>query len=110
MHRRHRKDQLLSEKELKELAARYAWWLRPDELVAQPPNRLLLQIMRYATFDDAWAALEHFGRDAFRKALSSAPAGALDGRSWNFWHLYLGLASTQDEVPPMPERKVEDAR
>jgi hypothetical protein len=100
---------ILSAGELKKLAARYVWWLTPDEVLAQPSSRLLRQIMRYATFDDAWAALEHFGRDAFREALISAPAGALDPRSWNFWHLYLGLAKTQDEVPPMPLRRVEDA-
>jgi hypothetical protein len=61
---------MLSKEELKRLAARYVWWLTPDELLAQRSNRLLLQIMRYATFDDAWAALEHFGADAFRDALS----------------------------------------
>ena len=100
---------ILSSRELRRLAARYVWWLEPDEVVTQAPSRLLVQIMRHATFDDAWAALEHFGRDAFAKALTSAPAGALDPRSWNFWHLYLGLAKTQDEVPPMPVRRVEDA-
>jgi hypothetical protein len=100
---------MLSAEELKRLAARYAWWLEPDQVLAERSGRLLVQIMRYATFDDAWAALEHFGRDAFGQALSSAPAGALDPRSWNFWHLYLGLAKTQDQVPPMPLRRVEDA-
>jgi hypothetical protein len=99
-------EKILSAEELKRLAARYVWWLKPDEVLAQAPSRLLVQIISYATFDDAWAALEHFGRDAFAQALISAPAGALDPRSWNVWHLYLGLAKTQDEVPPMPVRRV----
>jgi hypothetical protein len=100
--------EMLSIEGLNKLAARYVWWIAPEDVLAQPPRRLLLQIMRYGTLDDAWAALEHFGRDAFREALASAPAGALDPRSWNFWHLYLGLAKVQDDVPPMPVRRVED--
>jgi len=100
---------MLSAEELNKLAARYVWWMKPEEVLAQPRSRLLVQIMRYGTLDDAWAALRHFGRDVFRQALASAPAGALDPRSWNFWHLYLGLAKTQDEVPPIPVRKVQDA-
>ena len=100
---------MLSPEELKRLAARYVWWLTPEETLRRPSSRLLLQVMRYGTFEDAQAALEHFGADAFKNALASAPAGALNPRSWNFWHLYLGLANGPGEVPPMPVRKMEDA-
>jgi hypothetical protein len=101
---------MLSAEQLNKLAARYVWWLAPQQTLAQPRGRLLLQVMRYGTFDDAMAAIEHFGPDAFKKALRTAPAGALDARSWNFWHLYLGIAKTQDEVPAPPVRKIENGR
>jgi hypothetical protein len=99
---------MLSPQQVRRLAALYVWWLTPEETLRQPQSRLLLQVMRYATFEDARAALEHFGADAFKKALESAPAGALDPRSWNFWHLYLGLAKGPIDVPSMPVRKVGD--
>jgi len=100
---------MLSTQQLKKLAARYVWWLPPEETLRQPASRLLLQVMRYATWEDAQAALQHYGADAFKEALQLAPAGALDPRSWNFWYLYMGLAKGPDDVPPMPTRKVEDA-
>jgi hypothetical protein len=100
---------MLSTQQLRKLAARYVWWLPPEETLRQPYGRLLLQVMRYATWEDAQAALQHFGADAFKEALLSASAGALDPRSWNFWYLYLRMANAPDDVPPMPTRKLEDA-
>jgi len=100
---------MLSTQQLRTLAARYVWWLPSEETLRPPAYHLLLQIMRYATWEDAQAALEHFGANVFKDALRSAPAGALNPRSWNFWHLFLGLAKDPGDVPPMPARKVEDA-
>jgi hypothetical protein len=100
---------MLSTLQLRKLASRCVWWLFPEETLRQSASRLLLQMMRYATWEDVQAALQHYGARAFKDALVSAPAGALDPRSWNFWHLYLGLAKAPDDVPPMPTRKVEDA-
>ena len=89
-------------------ARKYIWWQTPESAITSP-HRIIAQVMNLGTFEDAQAALEHFGADAFKNALASAPAGALNPRSWNFWHLYLGLANGPGEVPPMPVRKMEDA-
>jgi len=80
------------------LAGRYVWWQPATETLASPVI-LLRQILTMGTADDYIAAREHWGEQAFRDALISAPAGSLDERSWVFWH-------RQYELPlkPFPKR------
>lgn len=85
--------------EIDRLARRYVWWAKP-ELAVERPEVLLVQLMQLGTWDDVRAARQLFGDPAFREALRDAPAGALDARSWNYWHLFFGI----EPVPPMPER------
>jgi hypothetical protein len=85
------------------LARRYVWWQAPEETLADVPQ-LLRQIMRLGTPSDYAAAVEIWGRDVFRDALVTAPAGALDERSWYFWRRHFGLP----EAPP-PARRFDEA-
>lgn len=80
------------------LAHRYVWWQPADETLAAP-DILLRQILKIGTADDYVAARQHWGEDAFRQALVSAPAGSLDERSWVFWHRHYGLP-----LSPLPKR------
>jgi hypothetical protein len=77
------------------LAQRYVWWQPPEETLADVP-RLLQQIMQLGTPNDYAAAVELWGREAFRAALLAAPPGVLDDRSWAFWRRHFGLP----EAPP----------
>ena len=81
------------------LAERYVWWQPAAETLARP-ERLLCQLMQLGTAEDVRAARAVLGDDAFRDALRSAPAGALDDKSWNFWHRVL----FGQPPPPQPSR------
>ena len=72
------------------LALRYVWWQSAEEALASPET-LLRQILKIGTAEDYVAACAYWGEEAFKRALASAPAGALDERSWVFWHRHYGL-------------------
>ena len=80
------------------LARRYRWW-EPASDTLRTPTKLLCQILNMGTAEDYLAALEIWGEEAFRDALQNAPPGALDDRSWAFWHRYYGLP-----MKPPPRR------
>jgi len=87
---------------LRELAKRYVWWQSPDEAVEHRVH-LLCQLMQLGTAEDVRAARRLLGDDAFREALRTAPAGILDPRSWNYWHLVLfGHAPPPPPTRPLP--------
>jgi hypothetical protein len=67
------------------LAAAYVWWREPADTLREPAV-VLRQILRMGTADDYQAACRIWGEDALRQALVTAPPGALDERSWVFWH------------------------
>ena len=89
--------------ERERLARRYVWWMDPDAVLRDPP-RLLCQIMTFGTARDYVAARRLWGEGAFKDALRTARPGALDERSWVFWHRYF-------ELPPgaLPKRHFDDA-
>lgn len=72
------------------LALRYVWWQSAEETLASPET-LLRQMLKIGTAENYVAACSHWGEEAFKRALASAPAGALDERSWVFWHHHYGL-------------------
>jgi hypothetical protein len=75
----------VGKRQLAQLAARYVWWQSPAQTLRSPPA-LLCQILRLGTADDYVLARCHWGEAAFRAALANAPPGAIDERSWVFWH------------------------
>jgi hypothetical protein len=86
---------------LQGIAARVCWWEPAEETLKDTPL-FLCRVMTFGTWDDASFCLEHFGRDAFRSALLSAPPGLLDPRSWHYWHHRLGMLP----VPEQPVRAI----
>lgn len=85
------------------LARRYVWWQEPVAVLCDPP-RLLCQIMAFGTARDYVAARNIWGEGAFRDALLGALPGAMDARSWAYWHRHFKLPER-----PMPKRCFDEA-
>jgi hypothetical protein len=86
------------------LARKYIWW-QPPEYALRDERRLIAQIMNIGTHADVEAVRAALGDAAFKHALQTARAGEFSERSWNYWHLVLGLARPH-EVPALPKRKL----
>ena len=82
-------------------AIRRIIWFEEAEQAARDPVRLLAYAFRYATHADMKHLRRHFSDDDLRTALTNAPPGIIDGRSWGYWHAILG----QYPPPPMPVRQ-----
>ncbi len=78
------------EEERERLARRYVWWREPETALHDLP-RLLCQIMAFGTAREYVAARHIWGEAAFKDALRGALPGAMDGRSWAFWHRHFKL-------------------
>ena len=85
------------------LARRYAWWKEPGAALDDLP-RLLCQIMASGTAEDYVVARRLWGEAAFKGALLNALPGAMDGRSWAFWHRHFGL-----QLRALPKRRFHEA-
>lgn len=84
---------------LRDLASRYVWWESPERAL-ENRSRFLCQLLQLGTAEDVHSARRIFGDEALRDALRNAPAGVLDARSWNYWHLVL----FGRPAPPLPSR------
>lgn len=73
-----------------DLASRYVWW-QPADATLRDLDVLLWQILQLGTAADYVLARSLWGEAAFRDALARARPGALDERSWAFWHRHYGL-------------------
>lgn len=82
---------------LRRLAARYVWW-KPAGEVLSDPAPLLWSILSIGTAEDYVTVRNIVGEAALIAALQRAPSGAVDQRSWSFWHDHFKLA-------PMPSPK-----
>ena len=100
--RQDKKRQRLDE-ERERLVRRYVWWRGPDAALGDLP-RLLCQIMAFGTARDYVAARCMWGEGAFKDALRGALPGAMDARSWAYWHRHFKLPER-----PMPTRCFDDA-
>ena len=91
----------LSSKVLKRLRKRYIWWkipgIEPDE------DRVIAQVLDIGTYEDIKAMEAEVGRIRMKQVLSDAQPGWFSPKSWEYWHLMLGL-SPLDKNPPLPRR------
>ena len=90
---------------LKPYARRYIWWQTPEEAV-RDPHRLMAQVMDIGTFEDARDLIRLVGETRLREVLEQSQAGWLRPCSWSYWHYRLGLAETEQDIPPLPERRI----
>ena len=92
--------ELQSTEELIEVARRVIWFDEPEETLKRPV-RFLTYVMRYGTESDL-IILERagVGLPEFKEALAEAPAGIMDRRSWDYWHLKCGITN----IPELPVR------
>lgn len=82
------------------MAAKYVWW-QPPERALEDRRVLLAQMMTLGTVADTRWLLARVPESELRSVLLDPPIGVFNGRSWNFWHLRLGLIPT----PPLPARR-----
>lgn len=83
------------------MAAKYVWWKEPTEAL-QNKHHFLAQLMTLGTLEDVQWMVRSYREEELKEALEMAPPGIFNGRSWNFWHLRLGIA----EVPELPARNL----
>ena len=90
-----------SSKLLEQLRKRYIWWKTPG--IEPDEDRIIAQVMDIGTYDDVKALEAEVGRIRIKQVLSEARPGWFSPRSWDYWHLTLGL-SRVDDIPPQPGR------
>lgn len=81
------------------LARKYVWWQPPRQTLAAP-SLLAAQIMTLGVLEDVQWLLRRVSRDAIRAFLRDPPIGIFNERSWQFWHLQLGV----EPIPVLPAR------
>lgn len=89
---------------LEALARRYVWWQTTAESLAKP-HRLLAQVMNLGDWQDVEQLRDVVDDAMLRDVLRTAQPGEFNRRSWNFWHLQLGLPHGRD-LPPLPQRQL----
>ena len=83
------------------MARKYVWWQPPDRTL-EDRRLLLAQMMTLGTADDVRWLLSRVSDSELRRVLLDPPIGIFNRRSWNFWHLRLGLTPT----PELPTRRL----
>ena len=83
------------------MARKYVWW-QPPERTLEDQRLFLAQMMTLGTADDVPWMLSRVSDSELRRVLLDPPIGIFNRRSWNFWHLRLGLTPT----PELPTRRL----
>ncbi|MFP4686765.1 MAG: hypothetical protein ACLFN5_01500 [bacterium] len=60
--------------------------------------------MTYGTREDIAKLEQKIDRTTLINALKNAQPGAMNERSWYFWHYRLKLVKPGQKVPPVPRR------
>ncbi len=86
--------------DFKDIAKRIIWF-EPPEVALCNAVRFMAYAFRYATFEDMQILRRHFNDDDLLSALTTAPPGIIDARSWSYWHVLLGVFP-----PPSQKQRV----
>jgi hypothetical protein len=84
-----------------EIARRLAWWQSAQQTLARPLE-LVARVMVEGSREEIFDVERFFGRRVLLEALTKAPPGIFEARSWNYWHLVLG----GDRTIPLPARRI----
>ena len=85
--------------ELHTVARHVVWFKEPQETLLDTPF-FLAYLMTYGTIEDILIARKYYTPDDFKAALTAAPPGIFDARSWSYWNLIFDRLP----IPPMPKR------
>lgn len=83
------------------IAHRLVWWQPVERTLARPLD-FVARVMATGTIGEILDVERRFGPRRLSEALTAAPPGVFDRRSWNYWLLALGL----DRSLPLPSRRV----
>lgn len=87
-------------KELDKLATRYVWW-NSREWAYIHVDIFLSNVMDLGNWDDIQCLRREVSDQVLKQVLINAPAGYFHPRSWDYWHVKLGIKP----IPPLPKRK-----
>jgi hypothetical protein len=85
--------------EIAAVAKRVLWFEPPEQAIAEP-FRFVAYAMTYGDHADMTSIRKQLSDRDLLIAISHAPPGVFDARSWAYWNLLLG----RFPAPPMPER------
>src|SRR5262245_22661892 len=91
--------------EIDAVARRVVWFEEPLQAIANP-IRFVAYAMTYGDYADIAVIRKQLTEADLLEALSHAPPGIFDPRSWAYWNLKLGRFPT----PPMPERNIGEPK
>ena len=94
-------DRLTGDERATAMARKYVW-SQPPERTLEDQRLFLAQMMTLGTADDVRWLLSRVSDSELRRVLLDPPIGIFNRRSWNFWHLRLGLTPT----PELPTRRL----
>ena len=94
-------DRLTGDERAPAMARKYVWWQPPEHTLADR-QLFLAQMMNLGTAEDIRWLLSRVSTSDLRDVLRDPPIGIFNPRSWNFWHLWLGLTPP----PELPARRV----
>jgi hypothetical protein len=90
--------------EIAAIARRTNWFESPEQAISNP-IRFVAYVMTYGVAADVVVLRKFMSDDELRAAISNAPPGIFDERSWAYWNLKFG----RYPAPPMPERSIPGA-
>ncbi len=85
--------------EIEEVSRRVIWFEEPEQAISDLV-RFVAYAMTYGTHEDMTIIRRYLTDDDLKDALSRAPPGIFDSRSWAYWNLKMGRYPS----PPLPER------
>lgn len=88
---------------LRILAKRYVWW-ENSSWAFKHPSIFLANLMNKGTWEDIQKVRKLLGDDPLKQVLLDAPAGYFNYRSWDYWHLKLGITP----IPELPKRSFNE--
>lgn len=83
--------------------ASYLHWETEEDAIQQPVM-ILAQMMEAGEPREVYALLSAIGEDPFREVLALPPIGVFSLKQWRRWHYWLGVAQSDADIPPLPQR------